>query len=245
MILFTVVFPAYNESSRLRESMLQVADWTKDKCFNTELIVVENGSTDNTYEIAIDTAFEIARAPYHEIAVLVDRADPGKGSALRHGMRMAKGKYVLLSDVDLSTPIQYTPALLGEMSRNDAGIAIGSRNVSGSVVVGRGTDRGIAGSAFHLLTSLLVPGIKDTQCGFKLLSRDALDQIIDHLFVDGFSFDVELLYVARKLGIGIAEVPVYWKHDPRSTVRVVPDSLKMARDLVRIVNHHAKTRNPV
>jgi len=234
----SVVFPAYNENARIRKAMFETADYLKGKKGNYEIIVIENGSSDNTYELAIQTALDIVREPTHNIAIRVDQSDPGKGSALRKGMELSKGTHVLLTDVDLSTPLREMYRLLS-YQQNGADISIASRKLGASVVVGRSNDRKFIGSVFNGLTSLLVPGIRDTQCGFKLLSRNAVEMICPLLTIDGFAFDVELLFIARRLGYFIAEVPVYWKHDDNSTVRVVPDSLKMARDIVKIGYNYA------
>jgi len=238
-VFITIVFPAYNESARICTALWKVANYVKTVRDNWEVIVVENGSNDDTYETAIDTAIDIAREPIHNIAVRVERSTPGKGSALRYGMALSKGKYVLLSDVDLSTPIREVTRLLGYAIRDGRGVVIGSRNMSTSLVLNRGRDRKFIGFLFNKLTSLLVPGIRDTQCGFKLLSREAVESITPFLTIEGFAIDVELLFVARLLGYDIAEVGVQWEHDTRTTVRVIPDSLKMARDLGRIAVNYA------
>lgn len=237
----TIVFPAYNESLRIRNALLKTAEFVKRTKGNFEVIVVENGSTDNTYEMAIDTTFKITREQnIYNLAVRVEKSTPGKGSALREGMRLSKGKYILLTDVDLSTPLREVYRLLGKV-RDGADLAIGSRKLPASIVVGRKADRKFIGSVFGWFTSLLTPGdpIRDTQCGFKLINRDLLETILPLLTIDGFAFDVELIFVARKLGYIIKEVPVYWKHDPHSTVKIIPDSFKMARDLMKIVYNDA------
>jgi len=237
-VTLSIIFPAYNEEERIYTALINTATFAKlNKKMNIEVIVVENGSTDRTYERAIDTALEVARKPIHNIAVRVERSSPGKGSAVRYGMELSKGKHVLITDVDLSTPLMTVHRLLSFIPPAD--VVIGSRNLPGSTVMGRTKKREITGNAFTALTSFLVPGIKDTQCGFKLLTNGAVKTIGPLLTIDGFAYDVELLYIARRLDYYISEVPVTWINDDRSTVRVIPDSLKMARDLIGIKLNHA------
>lgn len=238
-VLMTIVFPAYNESLRIRTALLKTAEFVRKTKGNFEVIIVENGSTDNTYKIAVDTAFEIAREQnVGNLAIRVERSTPGKGSALREGMRLSKGKYILLTDVDLSTPLREVYRLLAK-NRDGTELTIGSRKLPRSIVVGRKADRKFVGTVFGWLTTLLTPGIRDTQCGFKLINRQLLERILPLLTIDGFAFDVELIFVARQLGYFVKEVPVYWEHDPHSTVKIIPDSFKMARDIIKIAHNHA------
>lgn len=235
----TIVFPAYNESLRIRTALIKTAEFVKKTKGNFEVIVVENGSTDNTYGKAIDTALEIVREQnISNLAIRVEKSTPGKGSALREGMRLSTGRYVLLTDVDLSTPLREVYRLLAK-NRKGSDLAIASRKLPASIVVGRSPDRKFTGAVFGWFTSLLTPRIRDTQCGFKLINRDPLETILPLLTLDGFAFDVELIFVARRLGYIVKEVPVYWEHDPRSTVKILPDSFKMARDLMKIVYNYA------
>jgi len=235
----TIVFPAYNESLRIKTALLKTAEFIQKTKGNFEVIVVENGSTDNTYKTALDTALEIVREQdIKNLAMRVEKSNPGKGSALRKGMRLSTGRHVLLTDVDLSTPLREVYRLLAK-SIEGSDLVIASRNLPASIVVGRAKDRKFIGSVFGWFASLLTPGIRDTQCGFKLINRDLLEMILPMLTIDGFAFDVELIFVARQLGFTVKEVPVYWEHDPHSTVNVIPDSFKMLRDVMKIVYNHA------
>jgi len=232
-VFATIVFPAYNETERIETALRKTAEFIKRSRGNWEVIVIENGSTDNTYEKTMDIALEIVHEGIPNMAVRLLRSSPGKGSALRLGMEQSRGEHILLTDVDLSTPLREVWRLLGER-RKGYDVVIGSRNMPTSLVIGRSADRKITGRVFNGLTSILTPGIRDTQCGFKMLSRNVVKKITPLMIIDGFAFDVELLFLARQLGFSISEVGVHWEHDPRSTVRVVPDSLKMARDVIRI-----------
>jgi len=237
-VTLSIIFPAYNEEQRIYTALVKTAQFAvKNNPHNIEVIVVENGSTDRTYARAMDVALGISVKPIHNLAIRIEQSRPGKGSALKYGMYLSKGKNVLLTDVDLSTPLMTLDRMYSYIPPAD--VVIGSRNLPASAVIGRSKQREVTGKTFSILASLLVPGIKDTQCGFKLLTRKAVETIGPLLTIDGFAFDVELLYIARRLGLDVAEVPVTWIHDPLSTVRVIPDSLKMARDLIRIKLNHA------
>jgi len=238
----SIVFPAYNEMSRIQNALDQSAEFFKHwSTLNFEIIVVENGSTDNTYHYALELALNIARQPINNVSIRVERSSKGKGSALRLGMELAKGEYILLTDVDLSTPINNVMQLITGTT-SGADLVIGSRNMKESVVIGRSANRRLFGNVFGTLARVLTPGITDTQCGFKLLTNKACKAIFPLMTLDGFAFDVELLFIARKLGYYILEVPVLWTHNPESKVNVIPDSLKMARDLVKIISNNALGR---
>lgn len=238
-VFMTIVFPAYNEELRIKNALLETANFVKETKGNFEVIVVENGSTDDTYNIALDTALEIVREQdIYNLVIRVEKSNPGKGSALREGMRLSTGRHVLLTDVDLSTPLGEVYRLLANNIDGTADLSIASRKHPASVVVGRSASRKYIGSAFGGLTSLLTPGIRDTQCGFKLINRDALEMVLPLLTIDGFAFDVELIFVAQRLGYAVKEIPVYWKHDPRSTVKMIPDTFKMARDVLKIAYNY-------
>jgi len=237
-VFATIVFPAYNETERIGTALQKTAQFIKHSRGNWEVIVVENGSTDNTYYKSMDLALDLARENIPNMAIRILQSTPGKGSALRLGMEKSKGEHVLLTDVDLSTPLREVWRLLGERQKGHD-VVIGSRNMPTSLVLGRSGDRKFTGRVFNGLTSILTPGIRDTQCGFKILSRTAVNKITPLITIDGFAFDVELLFLARRLGFSISEVGVHWEHDPRSTVRVIPDSLKMARDVARIAVNYA------
>jgi len=235
----SIVFPAYNEMSRIQNALEQSTEFFKHwSTLNFEIIIVENGSTDNTYQYALDLAHNLGN---NNVSIRVDRSTKGKGSALRLGMELAQGEYILLTDVDLSTPIDNIMRLLNGVA-SGADVVIGSRNMKESIVVGRSTDRRLAGNVFGTFARILTPGITDTQCGFKLLTNKAYKMIGPLMTLDGFAFDVELLFIARKLGYHIIEVPVLWTHNPESKVNLVADSFKMARDLVKIVSNNVLGR---
>jgi dolichyl-phosphate beta-glucosyltransferase len=231
----SIIFPAYNEAARIRPALLKTVDylatWRLPFDFRAEIIVILNGCTDNTREIVTETYLEIARKPYHDITLRLDNSRPGKGAAIRRGLNISRGRYILVTDVDLSTPLEEMPRLLQSAAANQC-IVIGSRRMPGATVKGREGIRAAAAWVFsYFFTRPLVPGIKDTQCGYKVFTQAAARKIAPLATLDGFAIDVELLHIARRLGIGIVEIPVKWTHDKNSTVRVLRDSARMARDI--------------
>jgi len=190
---------------------------------------VDDGSTDGTADIVRRAA---ERAP---IALLQYGENRGKGHAVRYGMLRAEGDLVLFSDADLATPIEEIEKLLAALE-GGADIAIGSRDVAGARLEKRQSIvRELGGKAFNRCVQMLaVPGIHDTQCGFKLFRRATVEPVFSRCRIDNFSFDVEALYVARLLGYRIAEVPVRWRHQPGSKVRFLRDGLRMVRTLFRL-----------
>jgi dolichyl-phosphate beta-glucosyltransferase len=208
----SVVVPAYNEASRLPSTLRQLRDWLVISRLSHEIVVVDDGSTDGTAEAA--------RAAGGESLVLLRHApNRGKGYAVRRGMVAATGARRLMTDADLSTPIEELPKLMAELDRG-FDVAIGSRAVRGSrIEVHQPFYREAMGRTFNALVQvLLLPGLHDTQCGFKLFTARAAEAAFSPGRLDGFSFDVEALCAARKRGLRIAEVPVVWRNDPRSRV---------------------------
>jgi glycosyltransferase involved in cell wall biosynthesis len=234
----TIVVPAYNESARLPRTLGEIDRFIAERRFSVELLVIDDGSDDDTYLIAEQHASTAAR---YQVLRLPHR---GKASAVRAGMLAANGKYVLFTDADLSTPIDYATKLTGALSGN-ADVAIGSREGIGATRVGEPAYRHVMGRVFNAVVRLLaVPGINDTQCGFKAFRREAAQAIFSRTIlhagegtVEGprvTGFDVEVLYIARKLGYTIAEVPVYWEHVVGSKVQPLPDSFRMFADVLRV-----------
>lgn len=224
----SVIIPAYNEEKRLAVSLPIIAAYLKAQPFTTELVIVDDGSSDNT-----DT---VARSFQHEISTTVLRNEPnrGKGGAIRRGVLAANGKFRLFTDADLSAPIAELDKL---WPHAEAGydVVIGSRALPESnLAVRQPASRELAGRIFNAaVQTLLVPGILDTQCGFKLFSARAADSIFNQQTLSGFAFDVEILMLARKLGYKIREVPVTWSDDPASTVSLLK-GLQSFIDLVRL-----------
>jgi dolichyl-phosphate beta-glucosyltransferase len=207
-----VVIPAYNEVSRLPPTLAHLREWLSRRDGEAEIVVVDDGSTDHTAEAAREAGGE-------GLVVLRHEDNRGKGYAVRRGMLASRGRRRLMTDADLSTPIEDLSPLEAELD-GGADVAIGSRAVAGArIVVHQPAYREMMGRVFNrLVQTLLLPGLKDTQCGFKLFTDRAAEWAFGACRLDGFSFDVEALYVARHRGLRIVEVPVTWRNDAASRV---------------------------
>jgi dolichyl-phosphate beta-glucosyltransferase len=226
-IRLSVVIPAYNEEDRVGPTLRRLASYLAARGEAFELLLVDDGSRDETVRAARDAAVPLR--------ILVLAANRGKGAAVREGMLAAHGERVLFTDADLSTPIEDLPRLEGALERG-AAVAFGSRSVRGAeVLVRQPLYRQTMGKAFNLFVrACVLPGVIDSQCGFKLFEARAARQIFSRQLLPGFSFDVEVLFLARRLGHAIEEVPVRWTNSPASRVHPVRDSFRMLRDLLRV-----------
>jgi len=226
----SIVVPAYNEARRLARTLPGVIEYATRLGESAEIIVVDDGSTDGT----ADVAAALAR-PGDPVVVIRSSPNRGKGAAVRRGMLAARFDHVLFTDVDLSTPIEDAAKLRAALVRG-ADVAIGSRRLAESdIQVRQPWLREVAGRTFSGLVSLLLlPGIRDSQCGFKIFRRPAARDLFDRQLLDGFGFDAEVLWLARRLGYRVAEVPIVWRDDNRSKVRLIRDSGGMLLDLGRV-----------
>lgn len=224
----SIIIPAFNEAKRMPDTLRKINTYLSTQDYSTEIIVVENGSTDDTYAIANDMQGEIC------CLTILHENRRGKGWAIRQGMFKARGEYRFICDADLSMPIEEIAKFIPSPELN-APIAIGSREAPGSVRYDEPQYRHLIGRVFNwLVRILLIPGIIDTQCGFKLFREDAAKAIFPKLTIIGWTFDVEVLFIARKLGFKIVEIPIHWHHHPHSSVKVFRDSLRMGIDLIKI-----------
>lgn len=228
----SLVIPAYNEEARL-PALLEVLGTSAASAVRrsgmelVEVLIVDDGSTDRSREMLEVAAGRDARLK----PVLDFEENRGKGAAFAAGVERAQGDYVLLADVDLSTPLDELPKLTAAV-REGADIAIGSRAVAGAVVERGPLHRKVLGKAFNRAVRLLIGlRLRDTQNGFKLFPTNAAKRLLAEQRCPGFAFDVELLMRADRAGLRIAEVPVLYLHDSRSSVRVASASLKMLRDV--------------
>ena len=233
VVHLTVVIPAFEEAARLGPTLEQVRGYLHDQPFESEVVVVVDGGRDGTLALV-----QAAMADWPGLRVLVNDANRGKGYTVRRGMLAARGRYLLFSDADLSTPIAEVGRLIAALEAG-SDIAIGSRAVAGSDVrVRQAWWRQSMGRVFNRVVRLVaVPGIRDTQCGFKCFRRDAARRVFARQRMTRFSFDVELLWIARRLGYRVVEVPVIWVNDPLSRVHPVFDSFRMLTDLARLRYH--------
>lgn len=234
----TIVVPAYNESARLPQTLDSIDRFIVDLHLSVEMLVVDDGSTDDTRQIAQSHSSSAAR--FHVMSL----PHRGKASAVRAGMLAATGRLVLFTDADLSTPINYATRLT-EALDGGADVAIGSREGIGATRVGEPAYRHIMGRVFNAVVRLLaVPGINDTQCGFKAFRQEAAQNIFSRTLLHAgegpvhgprvTGFDVEVLFIARQVGYTVAEVPVYWEHVAGSKVQPLPDSFRMFADVLRV-----------
>jgi len=226
--LLSLIIPAYNEAERLPASIEQIQTFLSAQPFSAEIIVVENGSTDGTYELV-----EALQKKIGSLKVMHENT-PGKGWAVRQGMLAARGEYRFICDADLSMPIEEVTRFLPPILP-DAPIAIASREAPGAVRYDEPEYRHLIGRVFNALVRLLLlPGLQDTQCGFKCFRADAANAVFPLVTIRGWTFDVEALFIARRLGFTISEVPIPWRYHAHSRVKVLRDSLQMGMDLLRI-----------
>jgi dolichyl-phosphate beta-glucosyltransferase len=215
-----VVIPAYNEEQRIVPTLRAIAGYFGHDPSAAEILVVDDGSGDGTVRCVERLAAEMPG-----LRLIRNDRNRGKGFSIRHGFAESRGALVLLTDADLSTPIEELDRLLSAVREGGYTIAVGSRAVDPSrVEVRQGWMRQTMGKGFNRIVRLLTGlAIQDTQCGFKLLRREALIPIFRMARVDRFSYDVELLYLAHRRGMAIAEIPVRWINSPHSKVRILAD----------------------
>jgi dolichyl-phosphate beta-glucosyltransferase len=229
----SIIIPAHNEDNRLPGSLEQVFAFLAHQSYEAEVLVVENGSTDSTFELAKSYASR------HGILRVIQTDGRGKGLAVRLGMLAARGRYRFMCDADLSMPVEeiskFLPPALPEFE-----IAIASREAHDAIRYAEPFYRHLGGRLLNFLIRVLIlPGLQDTQCGFKCFSAEAARDLFQFQTLDGWSFDIEVLYIARKRGYRVVEIPIDWYYRPESKVSVVPDSLHMLRDIFLI---HANAR---
>ena len=233
----SIVIPAYNEAERLGPTLERVLTWPGLASRQVEVIVVDDGSLDATARLVEERA---AASADGRLRVLRNEGNRGKGYSVRRGVLEATGDHILFSDADLSTPIEELDRLQRALSGGAAEVAIGSRAVDRSMTLKRQPLlRDHLGRCFNLaVQALVLPGIRDTQCGFKLFTRRAAHDVFRRAQLDGFAFDVEALFLARALGYEVAEVPVVWINDENTRVDPLRDGLRMLRDIYRIRRLH-------
>ncbi len=226
----SIVFPAFNETARLAAPVRDAARWCRARRRTFEIVVSDDGSSDGTAELV-----EGLRSEVPELRLVRSPVNRGKGHAVRSGVRASLGALVLIADADGATPIAEL-ARLEDAIAAGADIAIGSRALRAEGhLVQRRWYRHVFGRGFHALVRLFgVRRIRDTQCGFKLFRAARARELFALSRMNGFSFDVEVLLLAQRLGCTISEIPVAWTHQPGSRINLVTDSARMAWDLLRI-----------
>lgn len=236
----SIVIPSFNEEKRLPATLERVADYIKASGRKTEVIVVDDGSTDRTKEVA-----ESFRGRIENLRVVSNGQNRGKGYSVRHGSLEAQGKIVLFTDADLSAPIEEADKLLAKMDQYD--VAIGSRAVNRDLIeVHESKFREFAGIVFNKIVRIMLwlPFV-DTQCGFKAFRREKCKIIFEQQTIERFGFDPELLYLARHHGLRTIEVAVRWAHSPATKISMWRDSLQMFLDVLIIRWNGMRGRYPL
>jgi glycosyltransferase involved in cell wall biosynthesis len=223
----SIVVPAYNEGRRIRSTLEKLCRFKELESYSVELIVVDDGSTDQT----IETVSE-----FPAIRLVRNDRNHGKGFTVRHGVLEARGEFILFTDADLSTPIEEVDKLISALQSSGADAAAGSRALKRELIgIHQPWFRDMAGRFFNLLVRVFT-GLElcDTQCGFKLFKRSSTRRAFELMRVDGFGFDPELLFLIERRGARVVEVPVRWNDNPATKVRFLRDSARMFLDLMAI-----------
>ena len=229
----SVVIPAYNEAEGIQTALDQVAAYFQSRSITGEIVVIDDGSTDGTARLAGEASVPAA------VRVLVNEQNRGKGYSVRRGILSARGRYVGFTDADMATPIDQLDKIR-QAFESGADVVIGSRALPESQIARHQPWwRERAGKLFgSFVRTVLLPGIPDSQCGFKFFTAVAAEAIFTRQRLISWAFDVELLYVARHLGCNIVQVPVRWIDDPHSRVRTLRDGPRVVVDVLRIRRIH-------
>ena len=233
-MFLSIVVPAYNEEKRLQSTLEKLYSYLKIKDYEYEVIVIDDGSSDKTSEVALSS--ELAKIG--KLSLLKNEKNEGKGFSIKRGILSSRAEFILFTDSDLSTPIEELDEIFLSIQTHD--IVIGSRSIEGADIrVHQPFYRELMGRIFNILVNIFVlKGFIDTQCGFKLFRSTAAKDIAKELKINRFGFDVEMLYLAKKKNYKIKEVPVIWLDSPTSKVNPIFDSFKMFIDLLLIKRLH-------
>lgn len=230
----SLIIPAYNEQARLPDALNKVGAFLLKQPYSAEVLIVDNNSTDRTAEIIqeFSSRFDFMRGAFEKA--------PGKGAAVRCGMKEAQGEFLFMCDSDLSMPVEEVNRFLPPRLEG-VQIAIASREAPGSVRYNEPLIRHLGGRLMNWLIQLLIlPGLNDTQCGFKCFTREIALDLFGKQTLDGWSFDIELLYLARQRGYRITEVAIPWFYHQESKVHAVRDALQILLDIQTIRENHRK-----
>lgn len=222
----SIIIPAYNEEKRIKKTIESILTYVQKKKYDYEIIVVNDGSTDKTKDV-------VQEFKNKKIKIIDNLENKGKGFSVKQGFLTATKKWILFSDADLSTPIEELDTFFRYQEYD---IIIGSRNLPDSlIVIKQPFLRSTLGKIFPFFVRLLLLSeIKDTQCGFKLFKKEVAKKIAEMQTIDGFCFDAEQLFIAKKIGYSVKEIPISWQNDERSKIRIIRDTIQMFMDLMRI-----------
>jgi dolichyl-phosphate beta-glucosyltransferase len=225
----SIIIPAYNEERRLPKALDRIGAYLSARPWCSEIIVVDDGSSDATAKLV-----ESYRDKYPGLRLVSNGRNRGKGFSVRHGILEARGEIVLFTDADLSTPIEEADKLLVALREKHFDAAIGSRAVDRSLIeVHQSAFREQAGILFNLLVRWITGiGFSDTQCGFKAFRRERAGIIFEQQRIERFGFDPEILFLASRHGLRVAEIPVRWSHDSATKVHVIADGIRMFFELL-------------
>ncbi|MFY9573484.1 MAG: dolichyl-phosphate beta-glucosyltransferase [Blastocatellia bacterium] len=231
----SIVVPAYNEEKRIARSLDEVLRFLKEQPYQAEVIVVDDGSSDGTSRTAESKVPEYITAG-HELRVLTNTPNRGKGYSVKRGLIESNGEIVLFSDADFSSPITEAPKLIDPIADGRADVTFGSRALNRELIgVRQPLMRDFGGRVFNLIMKTITGlKFKDTQCGFKAFRREQALPVFRLQRIERFGFDPEVLYIAKKRGLRLLEVPVVWNDSEGSKVNYLTDSITMALDLIRV-----------
>jgi len=231
----SIVIPAYNEEKRIGRSLDAVLRFLETQNYTADVIVVDDGSSDETARKVSERIQQYSDAG-HLLRILTNKPNRGKGYSVKRGLTEAGGEIVLFSDADLSSPITEAPKLVDPIAEGRADLTFGSRALNRELIgVRQPLIRDFGGRVFNLFMRTITGlRFKDTQCGFKAFRREPALAVFKLQSIERFGFDPEVLYIAKKRGLRLLEVPVVWNDSEGSTVNYVSDSIKMFTDLVRI-----------
>jgi len=229
MPYLSIVIPAYNEAERLPEALALTRDWIERQSFEVEVLVVDDGSSDATANVVKEFSHR-----FPAVSLVPNKVNKGKGGAVQQGMLLAKGEWRLFMDADNSTPVDEINKLLAQTGAYQ--VIIGSRYLEpGSIKVRQPLRRRILSRIVNrMIQALFLKGIRDTQCGFKLFSAKATEDIFPRQQVNGWLFDVEVLTIARQLNYAIKEVPVSWYDAKKSKLRALQTTWRTLKELLAI-----------
>lgn len=228
----SIIIPAFNEAQRLPSTLEQVVAFLKDQPYASEIIIVDNASQDNTFQVINEFTDRHNSADLP--LIVLQEPQKGKGAAVKKGILAAGGEFRFMCDADLSMPVSEINRFLPPTLEN-FDIAIASREAPGAVRYNEPAYRHLVGRIFNsLIRFLALPELNDTQCGFKCFRAAVAEDLFPRMTITGWSFDVEILYIALKRGYQIVEIPIPWDYNPHSQISVFGDSLQMALDIFKI-----------
>ena len=223
-----VLIPSLNEAHRLPQTLMRTIQYLEAQPYSSSIVVIDNGSVDQTSDL-------VARRWSDRVPVrLTGCAQRGKGAAVRRGILTSRAQFVGYMDADLATPIETLDVVVPLLEKFP--VVVGSRRIGGAALVKRQpVHRAMSGAVFRVMANRIVPGLTDSQCGFKFFTGDLVRMVARQLHIDGFAFDVELLKAILEIGIPIKEIPVAWSDKAGSSLRAVPDGARAVADMFSMV----------